>query len=304
MHLVTWRRLAQSQEGLISRRQLGALGHDKDFVRTQLRAERWQEVGPVVIATTTGRLTRAQLMWAGVLHAGSRAAVGGLTALELKGLRNWHRDDVTVLVDKSHNLQPLAGIDFVETRRPLRAYRAAGPLPTWRVEPAALLFAGYEPVTRTAYGLLSAVVQQGLTTPARLDDWVRRMRPLRRAKPFRRVLAEIAGGAHSMSELDVTRMCREHRLPMPTRQVRRRDSAGRLRFTDAEWRLADGRLVVLEVDGGFHMDVEHWSDDIERERGLVATGAIVLRCTSVQLREASWQVARDLRRVGVGESSA
>ena len=107
-----------------------------------------------------------------------------------------------------------------------------------------------------------------------------------------------------MSELDVTRMCREHRLPMPTRQVRRRDSAGRLRFTDAEWRLADGRVVVLEVDGGFHMEVEHWSDDIERERGLVATGAIVLRCTSVQLREASWQVARDLRRVGVGESSA
>ena len=156
MHLVTWRRLAQSQEGLISRRQLGALGHDKDFVRTQLRAERWQEVGPVVIATTTGRLTREQLMLTGVLHAGARAAVGGLTALELKGLRNWHRDDVTVLVDKSHNLQPIAGIDFVDTRRPLRAYRDAGTLPAWRVEPAALLFAGYEPVTRTAYGLLSA----------------------------------------------------------------------------------------------------------------------------------------------------
>ena len=62
--------------------------------------------------------------------------------------------------------------------------------------------------------------------------------------------------------------------------MRRRDSAGRLRFTDAEWRLVYGRLVVLEVDGGFHMDVEHWSDDIEREREVVATGAIVLAaCT-------------------------
>jgi very-short-patch-repair endonuclease len=130
------------------------------------------------------------------------------------------------------------------------------------------------------------------------------MRPLRRAKPFRRILGDIAGGAHSVSELDVTRMCRAHRLPLPTRQVRRRDSAGRVRFTDAEWRLPDGRIVILEVDGGFHMDVEHWSDDIERERGLVATGAIVLRCTSSQLRDAGGQVARDLRRVGVGESSA
>jgi very-short-patch-repair endonuclease len=86
--------------------------------------------------------------------------------------------------------------------------------------------------------------------------------------------------------------------------VRRRDSSGRLRFTDAEWLLSDGRVVVLEVDGGFHMDAQHWSQDVERERALVATGAIVLRCTSIQLREARWRVARDLRRVGVGESSA
>jgi hypothetical protein len=291
---------------MISRAQLRQLGHDKEFVRTQLRAGRWQRVGPVVLATTTGRLTRGQLMWAGVLHAGPGSVVGGLTALEDHGLRNWHRDEVTVLVEKSHNLEPLDGVDFVETRRPIVPYRAAGRLPVWQVEPAALLFAAYEPGTRTAYGLLAALVQQRLTTPARLDHWIGRMRPLRRATPFRRVLGEIAGGAQSMSELDITRMCRDHGLPPPTRQVRRRDSTGRLRFTDAEWRLADGRVVILEVDGAFHMEIEHWSDDIERERerGLVADGAMVLRCTALQLRDDSRRVANDLRRVGVGESSA
>jgi hypothetical protein len=300
----TWRVLARVQHGMVSRAQLRDLGHDKDFVRTQLRAGRWQEVSSVVLCTTTGELARRQLMWAGVLHAGSQSAVGGLTALEHHGLRNWHRDVVTVLLPKSRGIEEMSGVAFVECRRDIVGYRAPGPLPVWRVEPAALHVAGYEPVTRTAYGLVAAVVQQRLTTPERLDHWIGRMRPLRRAKPLRRVLAEISGGAQSLAELDVNRMCRSSGLPRPSRQVRRKDSSGRLRFTDAEWHLLDGRVVVLEVDGGFHMQVEHWGDDIERERGLVATGAMVLRCTSYELRDNPAGVARDLRRVGVGRSSA
>ena len=105
-------------------------------------AGRWQFISDVVICTTTGRLTREQLMWAGVLHAGPGSAVGGLTALERRGLKNWHRDEITVLLPKSHNLEPLPGVRFVEHRRPVGLY-ATGALPTWRVEPAALLFAGY-----------------------------------------------------------------------------------------------------------------------------------------------------------------
>lgn len=301
---ITWRDLAGAQAGVVARRQLGFLGLDKDYVDTQLAAERWQEVSDVVLATTTGRLTREQMMWAGVLHAGPGSAIGGLTALEVQGLQRWHRDLVTVHLAKSHNLEPLEGIHFVETRRPILAFCAPTRLPVWRVEPAALLFAAYEPVTRTAYGLLSAVVQQRLTTPVALDSWITRMRPLRRAKPFRRILGEIAGGAQSLAELDVTRMCRNNGLPVPARQVRRRDASGRPRYTDAEWPLPGGRVAVLEVDGGFHMEVEHWAADIERERDLVADGALVLRCTATQLREEPWKIARALRRLGVTESSA
>ena len=289
---------------MVSRAQLGRLGFTKDTVNTHLRAERWQRVSSTVLATTTGPLGRSQLMWAGVLHAGPDSAIGGLTALEVHGLRNWHRDAICVLVAKSHNLEPLPGVEFVETRRDIDTYRTSGRLPVWRVEPAALLFAAYEPVTRTAYGLLSAVVQQRLTDPARLEHQLGRMRPLRRARAFRRVLVEIDGGAQSLAELDVNRMCRRHGLPRPRRQVRRRDSSGRWRYTDAEWRLPDGRVVILEVDGAFHMDVTSWTDDIERERGLVGTGVIVLRCTSTELRDDDARVVRDLRRVGIDRSSA
>ncbi len=300
---VRWRELANGQAGLVARRQLVALGYSDHYADSQIAAERWQLVTDVVICTTTGPLTRGQVMWAGVLHAGPGSAIGGLTALERRGLTHWHREDITVLLAKSHNLAPVDGVRFVETRRPV-GLNATGALPTWRTEPAALLFAAYNPSIRTAIGLLSAVVQQRLTTADRLLVEIERMKPLRWSKKFKRALGEIAGGSHSLAELRVVRMCRTHALPLPDRQARRIDASGRVRYTDAEWRLPGGKVVILEVDGGFHMDVGHWEDDIVRERDLVTTGAVVLRCTDRELDEEPGRVAGSLRAVGVGESSA
>ena len=298
-----WRDLAAAQAGLLSRRQLLAIRYDSDYVADQVAGGRWQMVSDVVVCTTTGTLTREQLMWAGVLHAGRGSAIGGLTALERRGLKHWHRDEITVLLAKSHNLAPLNGVLFVETRRPVGLY-AAGDLATWRTEPAALLFAGYSRSSRTAIGLLAAVVQQRLTTPERLLVEIERMRPLRWAKKFKRALGAISDGSHSLAEMRVVRMCRSHELPLPLRQTKRLDSSGRVRYTDAEWRLPSGRIVILEVDGGFHMESVHWEDDIVRERDLVATGAIVLRCTDRELVDKPQRVATSLRAVGVGQSSA
>lgn len=72
-----------------------------------------------------------------------------------------------------------------------------------------------------------------------------------------------------------------------------------MRFTDCEWRLADGRTLVLEPDGGFHMEVEHWEDDISRQRALTATDRVIVRCTSPEMRDEPQRVAADLRRLGV-----
>jgi hypothetical protein len=298
-----WRDLAASQAGLLARRQLLAIGYDSDYVDDQVAAGRWQMVSDVVVCTTTGTLTREQLMWAGVLHAGRGSAIGGLTALERRGLKHWHRDEITVLLAKSYNLAPLAGVRFVETRRPVGLY-ATGDLATWRTEPAALLFAGYSRSSRTAIGILAAVVQQRLTTPERLLVEIERMRPLRWAKKFKRALGAIVDGAHSLAEMRVVRMCHVHELPLPRQQTKRLDSSGRVRYTDAEWRLPSGRIVILEVDGGFHMESVRWEDDIVRERDLVATGAIVLRCTDRELVDEPQRVAASLRAVGVGQSSA
>ncbi len=103
----------------------------------------------------------------------------------------------------------------------------------------------------------------------------------------------------SAGEHDVTAMCRRFRLPRPARQTRRKDASGRWRYTDCEWVTSLGRIVILEVDGSFHLDVDHWIDDMERERDLVVTGPVVLRCSTWDLRETPEIVAQRLQAVGV-----
>lgn len=291
--------LANVQEGIVARRQLGPLGFTWSQAEAQLHADRWSEVTSRVLATFTGNLTRSQQIWAAVLHAGGDALVGGYTALECHGLKNWSRESVTILVDDEAHLEPVEGVAYVRTRRPLRLWRAPGDLALARVEPSALLCAAHEPNWRTAQGLLAAVVQQRLSTPQRLRDQLERMKPLRRSPRFRILLTELDGGAGSLAEIDVGRMCIDFGLPIPARQRRRKDSAGRVRYTDCEWDLPDGTVLVLEVDGAFHMEVEHWEDDIKRQRGLSRPGRIIVRCTSREVRDEPYAVAADLRSLGL-----
>jgi hypothetical protein len=296
-----WRGIAANQAGLISRRQLNELGIDRFGVRNQVRAERWVELSETVIGTTTGPPSRQQQLWLGVLHAGPRAVLGDLSAAEVAGLANWHRDDVCVLAPHDLDLddQP-DGIRIARTRRPIALFNdPSSAIPRWRIEPAVLHFAAYQRSRRTAQGVVAAAVQQRLTSPTRLLITVEQMRPLRWAKMFRQVIGDIAGGSHSVAELDILRLCRSQRLRPPDRQVQRRDASGRLRFTDCEWDLGDGRVLVLEVDGAFHMEVEHWEDDIARQRAIADPRRIVVRCTAREARDEPERLGADLRRLGV-----
>lgn len=167
----------RAQCGLVTRAQLAGLGIDRWAIRHRVAAGRWLELTPVVIGTTTGVLTREKLMWLGVLHAGRDAMLGELTAAEVAGLRNWHRDHVSVLIDKDAKVGAgFDGVEFVKTRRPLPELRRGwGALPVCRIEPAVLLFASRQRSARTAEGVLAAVVQQRLTTSDELVSWLERL---------------------------------------------------------------------------------------------------------------------------------
>jgi hypothetical protein len=295
-----WFDLAQPQEGVVARRQLGDLGVRQSEIRRHLRVGRWAERTPTVLTTTTGPLSWEQRLWVAALHAGPGALIGGLTAAKVHGLRNWDRDDITVLVDDEQSFDHVDGVDFVRTRRPLGTWvDPTSELPLARIEPAILLFAGYEEHPRTAQGAISAVVQQRLSTPERLRECLDTMRPLRRARDFRQLLRDLAGGAQSMAEIDVGRACREFGLVPPKRQRPRLDRDGKQRFTDCEWDLPDGRTLVLEVDGGFHVEVIHYGDDLKRQRKLRTTRRIVVRCTAYEIRHEPDAVMEDLVALGV-----
>ena len=126
---------------------------------------------PTSFSTTTGPPSWEQRLWLAVLHAGPTALIGGLTAAKVHGLRNWDgrrhhgrpRRRALLRTDRGRAvLQVLVG-----------RWRTCGhvvDLPLCMVEPAILLFAGYEPNRRTAHGAVAAVVQQRLTDAERLRD--------------------------------------------------------------------------------------------------------------------------------------
>lgn len=295
----SWRTLSGRQCGVVSLAQLRDLGITRAEVRHHLRMERWSQRTSSVLSTTTGPLSWDQRLWVAALHGGPSALIGGLTAGAVHGLRNWERAEVTVLVDDELSFEPLEGVRFFRSRRPLGAMRAPTELPLCRIEPALLLFAGYERNRRAAHGCLAAAVQQRLTTPSDLSYWIEWLRPLRRSREFRALMADLHGGAQSMAEVDVRNACRKHGLAAPTAQRRRRDRSGRLRFTDCEWQLPGGRTLVLEVDGAFHDDVMQAADDKSRARKLSATDRIVVACSAFELRYHSASVVEDLIALGV-----
>ena len=177
--------------------------------------------------------------------------------------------------------------------------RSARTLPVCQIEPAILLFAGYELSRRTANGAVTATVQQRLTTPDRLSGWLARLTPLRRAPEFRALLQDISGGAHSLSEVDLRRACREFAIATPQGQKGRLDRKGRRRWTDAEWDLSDGSVLVLEVDGAFHDDVLQAAADKSRHRKLSTRQRTIVSCSAYELRYEPRSVMEDLIALGV-----
>lgn len=295
--------LLDAQSGMVSRRQLLEAGWTDGQVQHEIAYGRWHVPARGVVAAQNTPPSGDQRLWLGVLYAGPDAVLSHLTAARVEGLR-WTGDEtIHVLVPKGDLVPALTGFRFHQTRRPYRRWvRPADGPPRVPVEHAVLLAAERDRSLRRAIGLLAASVQQELTTADRLRFTIPALRKLRHGKLFELALDDIAGGAQSFAEIDLGRVCSLAGLQAPTRQDVRRDKEGRRRFMDATWRLSDGRAVVLEVDGSFHHELEHWWQDMRRERSVVLDGAVVLRCSSIELRVDPSDIVQDLRRAGVPQA--
>jgi hypothetical protein len=109
---------------------------------------------------------------------------------------------------------------------------------------------------------------------------------------MRATLADIAGGAEALSELDFSRLLRRFGLPEPDRQAERRDASGRRRWLDALWEAAK---LIVEVDGLWHMDAVAWWEDMRRDNEFTVNGYRVLRFPAFAVRYQPEAVARQVR---------
>jgi len=190
----------------------------------------------------------------------------------------------------THYSRTLSARDVHPTRQPHRT----------RIARSLVDAAVWMPTDRGAMAVLAAGVQQRLVRVEDLSQVIERIETVRRRALMAGILADIAGGAQALSELDFTRqVVRRHRLPEPTRQVARRDEQGRRRWIDVLW---DEWKVAVEIDGAQHTDpLQRW-DDMTRDNGLDLDGYRTLRFPAWLVRQDPESVAREilkaLRRAG------
>ena len=278
-------RLADDQEGVVSRRQLAQLGVTRWQIRAELRAGRWRAVGRQSVVTHTGPLPPAARNWVAVFEAGPRAHLDGASALVAAGLTGFDVPAIRVSVPRGARVyRRLPGVDIRQTRRWAAEDVAGNGLPRARVEVAAVRAALWARSDKQAALLLTMVVQQRLTTAERLAEESLRVRRDRRRSLLHQVVLDLLGGVRSLGELDVVRECRNRGLPEPTKQVLRKGRNGRY-YLDLVW---EEWGLVVEVDGIQHVWATQVVGDALRQNDLSLQDMTVLRLPLLGFR-----VARD-----------
>jgi very-short-patch-repair endonuclease len=273
--------LAASQDQVVSRAQLYALGYSRAEVRWQVRAERWQALGRHCLVLHTGPLTIAARYWVAVLEGGPRALIDGESALLLAGLRHYTPERIRVSVPRGAKIRHRGtGVDIRQTRRWQADDVVVGGVPRTRPAVAAVRAALWARSNRQAELLMTMAVQQGLVRPEDLAAEMLRVRRDKRRLLLNQVVLELMGGIRSLGELDVVRGCRLRGLPEPDKQVCRRTSGGiyYLDFRWSRWR------VVVEVDGIQHAWAANLVGDALRHNRLAIDGDTVLRLPVLGLR--------------------
>jgi hypothetical protein len=261
-------------------------------VRWRLASGRWQRVCRGVIVTQSGPLTEEQRLWVPLLAAGDGAVLAGLSAAKLAGLTGFDDQRVYLLIPSPRRVRK--ALPGVVVRRslmlePADVHPSRLP-PRTRLGRSIVDAAAWATTDRGARAVLAAGVQQRLVLAADLAAVVERGPHMRRRALMRETLADVAGGAEALSELDFCDLVRRFGLPEPDRQFERVDGKGR-RWLDAVWEHA--RLVV-EIDGRWHMDVRAWWADMQRDNGLTLDGYRVLRFPAFVVRDNPEAVARQI----------
>ena len=255
----------------------------------------WQRPARGVVVRHSGPLTREDTLWCELLLQAPGAALAGLSAASLDGLREFATPAVFLLVPRGVRIRPRDGVVVSSSLHlgeadihPVRLTRRTR-LPRSVINAAS--WAGTELKTQA---IIAASVQQGLVSPRSLDAVVQLLVKVPRRRLIVETIRDVAGGSLSEYELLFLKMCRRFNLPTPTRQRRRKDAAGRWRYLDVDF---DDYRLVAEIDGQQHMEALAWWEDMERNNDVVVEdGKTLLRFAGFALRRQPNRVAGVLRK--------
>ncbi|MEO6019119.1 MAG: hypothetical protein ABIP45_02595 [Knoellia sp.] len=271
--------LAADQDVVVHRAQLRHVGVDKAAVRSEVRAGRWFTHGRHTISTEGGEFSPRADLWRAVWESGAGAALDGASALVAGGLRGFDPMATDVSQPRNNRHHRVSGVRL-HRRMTMPPVVSAG-IPRVRPEVAVVNAALWARSDREAALVLCLVVQQRLTTPARLLEAWRSARKSGPRVPFlAEAVVDICDGAQALGELDFGRLCHQRGLPAPSRQVVRQGVDGRV-YLDALW---EDIGLAVEIDGGHHQWALNPVDDALRQNDLVIGGDVVLRIPVLGLR--------------------
>jgi very-short-patch-repair endonuclease len=273
-------RAAQKQGGVLSRRQLYALGVTRWEIHGHVRAGRWQLIGDQSVHLGNGPVSVVGELWAAVFQGGPRACLDGASALIAAGLERYEVARVRVSVPRGARIRRARRFDIRQTRRWSADDIITVGLPRTRPAIAAVRAGLWATTDRQATYVVTLAVQQGIAAADDVGRELLRIRRDRRRGLLHAVVNDLLDGAKSLGELDVGRELRRRRLPEPERQVLRRDGRNRY-FLDLYW---PRWKLVVEVDGIHHAWAENVVGDALRQNALVLDGDTVLRLPLLGLR--------------------
>lgn len=288
---------ARDQGGLLGLKQLYALGFTRWEVEAERRAGVWSRLGRQSVSVAPGDAQQRE-WWRALLEVSPSAVLDGISALVASGLRHVEEDAVHVAVPKSGRPRRCKDVQVHETRRYEQAAVLRDGVPRMRPATAAVHAALWARTDRQAALYVIAAAQQRLFTADELLVEIDKIRRHARRKLLQGLHLDVLGGIEAMGERDFARLCAERGFPVPSRQVTRRTSAGRVVF-DTVW---DDFGLTVEIDGIQHLELEAWFADALKQNEASMSGHTVLRVPSVALRVAPApfmdQVAAALRRGG------
>lgn len=284
--------MADRQHGVVSQRQLLALGFSEKAIKARIDVLRLNAVHREVYAVGHRRIGRHGYRWAGVLAYGDEALLSHRSAAALWGLARQRGSVVEITAP--------AGRQGIERRKWLWIHRCKlhaddraeeGGIPVTTVARTLFDFAEVEPFRR---------LEQAWEEADRLK--VLRLREVelvcergygRRAlKPIRRLLAAAKAPPEGRSPLEERfhAFCQEHRLPEPARNVH---VLGR--EVDALW---PGAKLVIELDSWEHHGHRAaFERDRARDPQFLIAGYRTIRVTHRRLDREAPQLASEIRQL-------